>query len=229
MTIDNVPKFSGYKKRRYFLRACAFVNKLLWWFSSNARNLPWRHETEPYRILVAEKLLQQTTCGHVLKVYDIFLQKYPDIQSLVRAEVSDIEATIWRLGFQRQRARQFKEIAVTVSHKHEGSIPSEIDELLELSGIGNYVADAVLCFAFNKDIPIVDMNVRRVVRRYFGWKDLKDNEIKIRLSKLIPEGKAKQFNWGIIDFSSCICSRKPKCDVCFLSDDCISVHEAKQG
>lgn len=197
-----------------------FSRRLLAWFSSNARNFPWRNEKDPYRILVAEKLLQQTTYGHVLKVYDVFFEKFPDVQSLARAEVSEIEAVIRRLGFQRQRAKQFKKLASVVLTEYGGRIPSSKEALLRLSGIGDYVANAVLCFAFNKDEPVVDMNVRRVVGRFFGWKKVKDAEIEERLRGLIPRGKAKQFNWGIIDFSALICSRKPKCRKCFLSDLC---------
>lgn len=197
-----------------------FATRLLEWFSLNARSFPWRRETDPYRILVAEKLLQQTTYGHVLKVYDEFFEKFPNIQSLAQAQVSDIEGTIRRLGFQRQRAKQFKKIGLAIVDRHNGEIPSNKEDLLRLSGIGNYVANAVLCFAFNKDEPIVDMNVRRVIGRYFGWKKIKDSEAEKRIGKLIPKGKAKQLNWGIIDFSALICSRKPKCKVCFLSDLC---------
>jgi len=162
-----------------------------------------------------------------MKVYDVFFEKFPRIQSLAQAEVSDIEDTIRRLGFQRQRAKQFKKIGLTIVDKHNGEIPSNKEDLLKLSGIGNYVANAVLCFAFNKDEPIVDMNVRRVVGRYFGWKKIKDNEIEKRLSKLIPKGKAKEFNWGIIDFSSLICSRKPKCKICFLDAFCSYFQEKR--
>jgi len=205
----------------------AFATKLLEWFLSNGRDFPWRHETHAYRILVAEKLLQQTTYGHVMKVYETFFEKFPNIQSLAQAEVSDIEDTIRRLGFQRQRSKQFKKIGSLIMKEHKGEIPSEKEDLLKLPGIGDYVANAVLCFAFNKDEPIVDMNVRRVVGRYFGWKDIQDKEIERRLCRLIPKGRARQFNWGIIDFSSLICSRKPKCRICFLNDSCSYVQEKK--
>jgi len=197
-----------------------FVVALLDWFKSHKRDFPWRHEIDPYRVLVAEKMLQQTTYGHVLKVYGDFIEKFPGISSLAQAEVSDIEDAIRRLGFQRQRAKQFKEIGSAVSSGHKGRIPSKKEELLKLSGIGNYIAGAVLCFAFNKDEPILDVNVRRVVGRYFGWKEVKDTEIEKRLRRLVPKGKAKQFNWGVIDFSGLICSRRPKCKRCFLTDSC---------
>ncbi len=202
-----------------------FSKELLKWFSSNSRDFPWREETNPYRILVAEKLLQQTTYGHVLKVYDTFFKKFPNIQSLANAKISEIEKTIRRLGFQRQRAKQLKKTALTVLDKHKSRIPSNKKDLLNLSGIGDYVANAVLCFAFNKDKSIVDMNVRRVVGRYFGWNSINDREIEKRLQKLIPKGRGKNFNWAIIDFSGLICSRKPKCRICFLSDFCLYFKE----
>jgi len=191
------------------------------WFSLNGRDFPWRRETDPYKILVAEKLLQQTTYGHVLKVYHDFFKKFPDVQSLAKAEVQEIEDTIRRLGFQRQRARQLKEIAQAIMNEFGGDVPSSKEDLLRLDGVGEYVANAVLCFAFGKDVAIVDMNVRRVASRVFGWKGVSDKEIANRLSEMIPKGKAKQFNWAIIDFSSVICSRKPKCKICFLNNLCL--------
>jgi A/G-specific adenine glycosylase len=198
----------------------AFAARLLEWFVSNGRDFPWRHETDPYRVLVAEKLLQQTTCGHVLKVYSGFIERFPNVRALANAEVPEIEEVIRRLGFQRQRAKQFKEMALTVLEKHEGAVPSNKEDLLKLNGVGDYVANAVLCFALNEDVPIVDMNVRRVVGRYFDWEKLKDFEIENKLSELIPRAMSKQFNWAIIDFSALICSRKPKHDICFLTDLC---------
>jgi A/G-specific adenine glycosylase len=167
-----------------------------------------------------EKLLQQTTYGHVMKVYNLFFEKFPNIQSLAQAEPPDIECTIRRLGFQRQRAKQLKEMAVMIVNEFGGKIPSNKEDLLRLSGVGDYVASAVLSFAFGKDMAIVDMNVRRVVGRFFGWKRIKDREIERRLSELIPKGKSKQLNWAIIDFSALICSRKPKCKICLLNDPC---------
>jgi len=199
---------------------CDFVERLLYWFSTNGRTFPWRQDVDPYKVLVAEKLLQQTTYGHVLKVYDTFFKRFPDLRSLAEADVSEIEAVIRRLGFHRQRAKQLKEAAQIIINEFEGKVPGSREDLLKLSGVGEYVASAVLCFAFGNDVPVVDMNVRRVVGRVFGWKGVDDKKIASRLSKIIPAGKAKQFNWALIDFSAIICSRKPKCRVCFLKDIC---------
>jgi len=206
-----------------------FADRLLKWFSSEQRDFPWRHEADPYRIIVVEKLLQQTTYGHVMKVYDTFFDTFPNVQDLARADARDIEAVIRRLGFQRQRAPQFKEMASALLETYAGEIPSTKEDLLTLSGVGDYVANATLCFAFNKDVAIVDLNVRRVVGRYFDWRELSDREIERRLGKLIPKGKAKQFNWGIIDFSNLVCARKPRCKTCFLNDLCSYFQSLRGG
>ena len=198
----------------------SFSQRLLEWYSLNARGFPWRNAQEPFKVLIAEKLLQQTTYGHVLKVYEFFIEKYPDVYSLSRAKVEEIEGVIRRLGFQRQRSRQFNEMATKLINEFDGRVPSSKEDLMKLKGVGNYIANAVLCFAFNQDVPIIDMNVRRVVGRYFEWANANDKEIENKLHKLIPNGKGKEFNWAIIDFSSIICSRKPKCNRCFLSESC---------
>ncbi len=163
-----------------------------------------------------------------MKVYEKFFERFPDVKSLAGADVSEIESMIRRLGFQRQRARQLKEIAQAIVNEFNNVVPSRKDELLKLSGVGDYVASAVLCFAFNKDEAIVDMNVRRVVNRVFGWKAMRDREIADRLAEIIPSGKAKQFNWALIDFSSLICSRKPKCKKCFLKEICFYYRTSRE-
>ncbi|MFC1803611.1 hypothetical protein ACFL0D_06560 [Thermoproteota archaeon] len=196
-----------------------FVNFLLSWFQDNKRDFPWRHEEDPYRILVAEKMLQQTTYGHVMNIYSNFIIQYPSANSLSKADEKEIEALIKPLGFHRQRSRQFSELSKTIVCEHFGKVPNDKESLLKLSGVGEYIANAVLCFAFQKDVPIVDINVRRVLGRVFSWR-LKDKEIYERLSKLIQPGTFKNFNWGIIDFSSLICSRKPKCRKCGATSFC---------
>ncbi|MEM4202953.1 MAG: hypothetical protein QXZ28_00410 [Candidatus Methanomethylicaceae archaeon] len=203
-----------------------FASRLLSWFSGNRRHFPWRREKDPFRVIVAEKLLQQTSYGHVLKAYGAFFQRFPDARALAEADASEIEAAIRRLGFQRQRARQLKALAQELISRHGGLVPGTKEGLKSLSGVGEYVASAVLCFAFGTDEPVVDINVRRVVGRFFGWEGLKDSEIAERLRSLIPAGKGREFNWALIDFSALICSRKPKCKKCPLLDACSYARKA---
>jgi len=92
---------------------------------------------------------------------------------------------------------------------------------MKLPGIGKYIASSVACFAFNQDVPIVDVNVRRVLGRIFPWGNDSDNELYSHLAKMLPKGKSKEFNRGMIDFSALICSRKPKCKKCFFNLYCL--------
>lgn len=197
-----------------------FVNSLITWFKVNKREFPWRNEKNPYNILIAEKFLQQTTYGHVLRVYEKFLSRFPDIYALSKSNESEISVIIQPLGFQNQRAKQLFDMSKKIIDNYDGKIPSDINELVKLPGVGKYISSAVACFAFNQDQPIIDVNVRRVVKRYFSWNKFGDNEIFYRLEKILPKGKAKEFNWGIIDFSNLICGRKPKCEKCFLTNYC---------
>ena len=198
-----------------------FTIALLNWFKSYKRDFPWRSEKAPYKILIAEKFLQQTTYGHVLKVYEKFLQKFPDMHSLSKSNDKEIAELIKPLGFQNQRARQLVKLSKLLVKDHKGNIPREIEDLMKLPGIGKYIASSVACFAFNQDTPIIDVNVRRVLGRIFSWGNGNDNELFSHLAKMLPKGKSKEFNWGMIDFSALICSRKPKCKKCFFNLRCL--------
>ena len=181
----------------------------------------------PYKVLVTEKLLQQTSYGHVLKVYKGFFEKYPTVEALAASNEAEIKSVIKRLGFQHQRAVQFKEIAEKITSEFNGRIPTSRALLFALSGVGDYVADAVLCYAYGKEIVPVDVNVRRVASRLFDWeKKPSDTEIQERMSMLIPTRKAATFNWALLDFAAKICSRLPKCGKCFAKKMC---HYYKQS
>jgi len=196
-----------------------FTSELLGWFEENKRDFPWRREKDPYKILIAEKMLQQTTYGHVMKIYEKFIEKYPDVHSLANEEPAYIEAFIKPLGFHRQRSKQLVKLSKQVIEKHNGSIPINKGELLGLDGVGEYIANAMLCFAYGQNVPIVDVNVKRVFGRSFTWQ-MNDKELYENLNNLVPPGLAKQFNWAVIDFSSKVCSRKPKCRHCPCNSLC---------
>ena len=198
-----------------------FTDRLLGWYAKKGRKFPWRRGCSPYKILITEKLLQQTSYGHVLKVYEKFFQKYPTIEALAEGEVSSIEKVIKSLGFQRQRAVQLKNMASIIVDEHHSEIPDHRLLLTKLSGIGEYIADAVLCYAFNKNTVPVDVNVRRVAKRLIGWeKPPKDGKIQQEMMNFLPKKNVQIFNWALLDFSALICSRTPKCNKCFATDIC---------
>lgn len=176
---------------------------------------------DAYRVLVTEKLLQQTSYGHVLKVYRKFFEKYPTVEALAASNEAEIETVIKRLGFQRQRAHQFKEIAEKITNEFKGEIPSSRTLLLTLSGVGAYVADAVLCYVYGKEIVPVDVNVRRVASRLFEWEGKpSDSEIQQKMNTFVPASEARVFNWALLDFAAKVCSRAPKCKICFAKKIC---------
>lgn len=189
------------------------------WFAENHRTFPWRTETDPYRILIAEKMLQQTSYRHVLKVYDKFIHHYPDLKALSGAGIDDVRNVIKPLGFHNQRSEQLVEMAIILG-KQEFKVPNTREELLMLPGVGEYIADAVCCFAYNQQVPVIDVNVRRVFNRVIFDPDRKDKELRPLLTQYLPQGCAKKFNWAVIDFSSIVCSRKPKCSKCFALSYC---------
>lgn len=201
-----------------------FVKRLLNWHKSNQRSFPWRKTRDPYVILVAELMLQKTPAERVAEVLDKFTSKYPDVRSLASASMKDLEQFFTKLGLVK-RARALLHTAKEVVLKYEGVIPDTLDELCKLPGVGTYTASAILCFAFGKDVPIVDTNVARVLMRVFG---LKIKAQKPQVSRqlwsfaatLVPRGLGRAYNEALIDFAALVCRTEPKCNACPLSEIC---------
>jgi A/G-specific adenine glycosylase len=167
-------------------------------------------------------LLQQTDVGHVLNVYDKFFEKFPTVKELADAGQEEIEKTIKSLGFWRTRAKDLKCMAKQLLEEHHGQIPCNKQKLQDLSGIGEYIASAVSCFGFGNKEAIVDVNVRRVAKRLFFWENQlpNDKELLGILINIIPDSHSRDFNWAILDFAAIICTKAPKCNICFAKRFC---------
>lgn len=202
--------------------AAAFASDLLAWFRRHAREFPWRAERDPYRVLVAEKLLQQTDAGHVLKVYDAFLRRFPTLDAVAATEEHEIAALLRPLGFWRLRARDLRRMASEVRDQLAGRFPRDVEELRALSGVGPYIANAVACFAFGQQRAVVDVNVRRVMSRLLFWgrRMPTDEGLQDLLRGVMPNGRAREFNWAMLDFAALVCRRRPKCEICFAQSAC---------
>lgn len=189
---------------------------ILKWFEKHRREFPWRHKADPYQILAAEIMLQRTKADQVAPVYEDFLREFPTIYALHEARQQQVQKYFARLGL-LWRAALVKQMADHIVVRFGGQIPADRDELLSIPAVGEYVADAVLAFAFSQDVAVVDVNVCRVIGRVFGIApkgEARRTPIFRRItSKLVPEGKAKEFNWAIIDLASSICV--PKTPICF--------------
>ncbi len=200
---------------------------LLKWFEKHGREFPWRETNNPYKILIAEKLLQQTSVrDDLVQAYYELLSKYPNVQALAKANHKDIQKIIKPLGL-HYRAKEIVRLAKEISNKHQGRIPDKLIELLSLFGIGDYSARAILCFAFQQSVPVVDTNVARIMYRVFGIQgkmpanpSRRKDLIELGM-KMLPRGKSQDMNWAMIDLGAAICkSSKPLCNICPLNKLC---------
>jgi len=205
-----------------------FVKNLLLWFDENKREFPWRvdESANPYHILVAELMLKKTRADNVSSVYQKFLRLFPTPNSIITASDTDIETILQPLGLIKQRKNAFFSIFSTIKDRYKGKIPSRKKDLQELPYVGDYTVNAVLCFGFNKKVPIVDVNVTRICQRFFGVSVYGDPRVDTHiwelLEKIIPKTRYRDFNLALLDFGALVCtSKKPKCEGCKLNKKCI--------
>jgi A/G-specific adenine glycosylase len=187
---------------------------------------PWRVNRTPYKVLVAEVLLKRTTRQAVAREFPRFIARFPDIESLYRAPIEEVEEMLRHLGLYKQRAQQLKELAKAIVERFGGRIPGRWEDLVALPGVGPYIAGAVLSFGYGRPAPVVDSNVMRLLGRLLGLKS-KRYEDYIRAGwRLVPEEGHDYFNYGLIDLGALVCSyRGPKCSGCPLRDFCVEYNE----
>lgn len=204
-------------------RRRAFQRRLLAWYRRSRRDLPWRRTRNPYRVLVSEIMLQQTPVARVVPKYREWLRRYPSIKALAQASSREVREA-WRpLGY-NVRPLRLREIARETLRRHRGRIPRTREELLALRGIGPYTAGAVLSFAFGRDAPVLDTNVRRVLRRVFlGERAAPDRLLWDLAGALLPPGRAYDFNQALMDLGATVCTaQRPHCRACPLARLCAS-------
>jgi A/G-specific adenine glycosylase len=199
--------------------------RLLAWFKKNGRDLPWRKTRDPYAIWVSEIMLQQTQVSTVIPYYQTFLKTFPTVRRLAKADLSKI-LSIWEgLGYY-SRARNLHKASRVILDRFNGKIPDALNDLVGLPGIGRYTAGAILSIAFNKEAPILDGNVKRVLSRLFA---VSGNPVRGKTEdllwnyseSLIPKGRAGSFNQALMDLGATICTPKdPQCARCPLHRLC---------
>jgi A/G-specific adenine glycosylase len=204
-----------------------FRRRLLAWYRTHGRSLPWRDTSDPYHILVSEVMLQQTQVDRVLPKYREWLEKYPSLEALASAPEDDVNAT-WRpLGY-NIRPRRLHAIARESVTRYGGQLPSDEETLLSFKGIGAYTAGAIRSFAFRERAAILDTNVARVLFRVFvAAGDAKAHATRKHLwavsAALVPRKDVFDFNQALMDLGAIVCtSRKPKCLVCPMRKLCAS-------
>jgi A/G-specific adenine glycosylase len=187
---------------------------VLAWGVPQLRDLPWRAERDPWRILVAEVMLQQTQADRVIPKWYAFLEAFPAPGACADASLADV-LRLWQgLGYPR-RARNLQLAAQLVVERHGGELPDDLDALLALPGIGPYTARAVLAFAFERDVAVVDTNIARVLARA-GGERLTPKRAQVAADALVPAGHGWVWNQVLMDLGATVCRPRPRCHECPL-------------
>lgn len=202
------------------------MTRLLRWYRRNARDLPWRRTKDPYAIWVAEIMLQQTTVETVIPYYEKFLKRFPTVRSLARADEEEVLRCWSGLGYY-SRARNLHRASRIVVEKYEGLLPSKVEDLLSLPGIGRYTAGAIASIAFGQRAPILDGNVTRVLSRLFALaQETKSSKGQKTLWKkaeeILPQKNCGEFNQALMELGATVClPENPLCPQCPIAGICL--------
>ena len=201
------------------------AERLLAWFAEHARDLPWRRDRTPYRVWIAEVMLQQTRVETVIPYYGRFLHRFPTLEALAEAPLEEV-LKVWEgLGYYA-RARNIHAAARRVVAEYGGRLPSAYEALLDLPGMGPYTAGAVASIAFGEPVVALDGNGRRVLARLFAVKgDPRRAAVRRRLEayarSLLPPDRPGLFNEALMELGATVClPRAPRCGRCPLAGDC---------
>lgn len=192
---------------------------VLEWGGSHRRDLPWRHTRDPWEVLVAEVMLQRTGADRVSSYWSRFLTRFPTPAACASAPLSEVIVEWTGLGYNR-RALNLHRCAVALVERHGGQVPENLEDLLALPGVGAYTARALLVFALERDVGVVDTNVGRVLARWSG-ESLTPSRAQDLADRSVPNGEGWAWNQALLDLGATICrAGEPDCDRCPLSTDC---------
>ena len=213
-------------------KASAFRGKLLRWATTHPRPFAWRQRgISSFTVLLAEALLTRTRAQSVERVLLRRLERSEDPRGLARLEILELERILHPLGLHRKRARALKKCAQMIVERHQGHVPDDHAELMELPSVGRYGASAIRCFGFGKRCAIVDANVARIIRRVFGLSVVAGklsaaDELWEFALKILPRTNVRAFNWALLDFGREICKgSSPACAECPVAKIC-EAHES---
>src|SRR5690606_15418045 len=193
---------------------------LLRFYDRHRRDLPWRGEEDPYRILVSEVMLQQTRVETVKEYYGPWLERFPDLEALAAADEGDVLKAWEGLGYYR-RARNLRDAATVVQEEWGGRLPGTVEELRRLPGIGAYTAGAVASIAFGRTVPAVDGNVRRVLARLFDVAVPGAAWLRDTAGRLVDPERPGDWNQALMELGATVCvPRGPRCGRCPVAWAC---------
>ena len=195
------------------------AEELLAWSDRTRRDLPWRRTRDPWAVLVSELMLQQTQVARVVPKYAAFLERFPTVAACAASPAGDVVRLWAGLGYNR-RALNLHAAARACVERHGGVLPDSLDELQALPGIGPYTARAVLAFAFERDVAVLDTNAARVLARWEGRR-LGPKEAQAAADAVVPSGRGWAWNQAMLDLGATVCTKRvARCDLCPVTADC---------
>lgn len=212
----------------------AIPQLLLEWYKAHARPMPWQENPDPYHLLVAAIMLQQTQVQTVLPYLERFLQRFPTVRDLAAAEEDEVLLYWSGLGYYN-RARSLHRAARQICRRHNGSVPCRADALRQLPGIGEYTAGAVVSIACGKPEPALDSNGYRILARLLAFEEDITLSSSRRLlgeacRQILPEHAPGEFNQALMDLGALICTtREPRCLTCPLAGECRAFQQGRQA
>lgn len=202
-----------------------FQEILLNWYSENGRDFIWRKKsTSNYEIIIAEVFLQRTKAETVSKFLMGFYKRYPSWNKLGDATLEELQDFVKPLGLYKQRGTRIYKLAQELK-KRNGRFPKERSEVEEMPMMGQYITNAYELYVLKKNSPLIDVNMARLLERYFGPRRLADIRYDPYLQSLawriVNVKKSKEINWAILDFAAMICKQRiPLCNRCVLNNNC---------
>lgn len=200
------------------------VDGLLQWFDRNKRDLPWRHDYDPYHVWISEIMLQQTQMERGVRYFEEWMRRFPSVRAVANASEQEVMLAWEGLGYY-SRARNLHRAARIIVDQYQGKIPSQVKDLEALPGIGEYTAGAIASIAFEQDVIAVDANVERVFSRIFDVamppkSPVAAGFIRQIAEVLLPKGQARRYTQSLMEFGALVCKKKPACEVCPLQTWC---------
>jgi A/G-specific adenine glycosylase len=195
------------------------------WFAANGRDLPWRRNHDPYAVMISEFMLQQTQVATVVAYFDRWMREFPTVEALAAADEQRVLACWQGLGYY-SRARNLHRAAQVVVKEFDGGIPSDVDALRRLPGVGEYAAGAIAAFAFDRCVPVVDGNIARVLARLFDYRERIDTAagrgwLRETAKELLPESGGRAHTSALMELGAMVClPAKPLCLVCPAKGSC---------
>lgn len=203
----------------------AIRGKLLCWYDEAGRDLPWRHTRDPYAVWVSEVMLQQTRVETVIPYYERFLESFPTARALAEADEDTVLSHWSGLGYYR-RARLLHQGVREVVAEYGGEVPEDADARRALPGVGRYTAGAIGSIAFDKEEPVVDGNVTRVLARLLRIKtpigsSATTNKLWEEAARLVPGERPGDLNQALMELGATVCTPKqPRCESCPVAERC---------